>query len=54
VPRRADRSGPQQRREGLEYVRHVSGGHYEVVVRGDLDARQFIGFWLKDGRVKAA
>jgi 3-phenylpropionate/trans-cinnamate dioxygenase ferredoxin reductase component len=23
------------------------------VVRGDLKARQFIAFWLKDGRVKA-
>ena len=37
----------------MEYVGHVSGGYYEVVVRGDLDARQFIAFWLKDGRVKA-
>ena len=37
----------------MEYVGHVSGGPYEVVVRGDLDARQFIAFWLKDGRVKA-
>jgi 3-phenylpropionate/trans-cinnamate dioxygenase ferredoxin reductase component len=38
---------------GMEYVGHVSGGYDQVVVRGDLEARQFIAFWLKDGRVKA-
>jgi 3-phenylpropionate/trans-cinnamate dioxygenase ferredoxin reductase component len=39
---------------GMEYVGHVSGGGYDqVVVRGDLEARQFIAFWLKEGRVKA-
>jgi 3-phenylpropionate/trans-cinnamate dioxygenase ferredoxin reductase subunit len=38
---------------GMEYVGHVSGGYDQVVVRGDLKARQFIAFWLKDGRVKA-
>jgi 3-phenylpropionate/trans-cinnamate dioxygenase ferredoxin reductase component len=37
----------------MEYVGHVSGGYDQVVVRGDLKARQFIAFWLKDGRVKA-
>jgi 3-phenylpropionate/trans-cinnamate dioxygenase ferredoxin reductase subunit len=38
---------------GMEYVGHVSGGYDQVVVRGDLEARQFIAFWLKEGRVKA-
>jgi 3-phenylpropionate/trans-cinnamate dioxygenase ferredoxin reductase subunit len=38
---------------GMEYVGHVGGGYDQVVVRGDLEARQFIAFWLKDGRVKA-
>jgi 3-phenylpropionate/trans-cinnamate dioxygenase ferredoxin reductase subunit len=38
---------------GMEYVGHVSGGYDQVVVRGDLEARQFIAFWLKDGLVKA-
>jgi 3-phenylpropionate/trans-cinnamate dioxygenase ferredoxin reductase subunit len=37
----------------MEYVGHVSGGYDQVVVRGDLEARQFIAFWLKEGRVKA-
>jgi 3-phenylpropionate/trans-cinnamate dioxygenase ferredoxin reductase component len=38
---------------GMEYVGHVSDGYDQVVVRGDLEARQFIAFWLKDGLVKA-
>lgn len=38
---------------GMEYVGHVPGGYDQVVVRGDLDARQFVAFWLKDGRVRA-
>jgi 3-phenylpropionate/trans-cinnamate dioxygenase ferredoxin reductase subunit len=38
---------------GMEYTGHVSGGYDQVVVRGDLEARQFIAFWLKDGCVKA-
>jgi 3-phenylpropionate/trans-cinnamate dioxygenase ferredoxin reductase subunit len=38
---------------GMEYVGHVSDGYDQVVVRGDLEARQFIAFWLKEGRVKA-
>jgi 3-phenylpropionate/trans-cinnamate dioxygenase ferredoxin reductase subunit len=37
----------------MEYVGHVSGGYDQVVVRGDLQARQFIAFWLKGGQVKA-
>jgi 3-phenylpropionate/trans-cinnamate dioxygenase ferredoxin reductase subunit len=37
----------------MEYVGHVSGGYDQVVVRGDLEARQFIAFWLADGRVEA-
>jgi 3-phenylpropionate/trans-cinnamate dioxygenase ferredoxin reductase component len=38
---------------GMEYVGHVSGGYDQVVVRGDLEAREFIAFWLSEGRVKA-
>lgn len=38
---------------GMEYVGHVSGGYDQVVVRGDLEAREFIAFWLLDGQVKA-
>jgi 3-phenylpropionate/trans-cinnamate dioxygenase ferredoxin reductase subunit len=38
---------------GMEYVGHVSDGYDQVVVRGDLEARQFIAFWLKDGLVTA-
>jgi 3-phenylpropionate/trans-cinnamate dioxygenase ferredoxin reductase subunit len=38
---------------GMEYVGHAGGGYDQVVVRGDLEARQFIAFWLRDGRVKA-
>lgn len=26
----------------------------ELVVRGDLDAREFVAFWLRDGRLTAA
>jgi len=38
---------------GMEYLGHVEGGYDQVVVRGDLEAREFIAFWLKDGRVLA-
>ncbi len=38
---------------GLEYVGHHRPGD-AVVVRGDLDARQFIAFWQRDGVVTAA
>ena len=38
---------------GMEYLGHVEGGYDQVVVRGDLEAREFIAFWLKDGRVQA-
>ena len=37
---------------GMEYVGYASAED-QVVVRGDLDAREFIAFWLKDGRVRA-
>jgi 3-phenylpropionate/trans-cinnamate dioxygenase ferredoxin reductase component len=37
---------------GMEYV-GLAGAEDQVVVRGDLDAREFIAFWLKDGRVRA-
>jgi 3-phenylpropionate/trans-cinnamate dioxygenase ferredoxin reductase subunit len=37
----------------MEYLGHVEGGYDQVVVRGDLEAREFIAFWLKDGRVLA-
>ena len=37
---------------GMEYSGLASGTD-EVVVRGDLDAREFIAFWISDGRVVA-
>ncbi|HEU0042816.1 MAG TPA: FAD/NAD(P)-binding oxidoreductase [Jiangellaceae bacterium] len=39
---------------GLEYSGNVGPeGYDEVVVRGDLDAREFCAFWLRDGKVLA-
>ena len=38
---------------GMEYLGHVDGGYDQIVVRGDLEAREFIAFWLKDGRILA-
>ena len=39
---------------GMEYTGHVADGDYDqVVFRGDVAAREFIAFWLKDGRVLA-
>ncbi len=39
---------------GMEYTGFVArGADYEVVVRGDLATREFIAFWLVDGRVAA-
>jgi 3-phenylpropionate/trans-cinnamate dioxygenase ferredoxin reductase subunit len=37
---------------GMEYAGHATDWD-EVVFRGDVDAREFIAFWLKDGRVAA-
>ncbi|MEA2428618.1 MAG: 3-phenylpropionate/trans-cinnamate dioxygenase ferredoxin reductase component [Thermoleophilaceae bacterium] len=37
---------------GMEYSGHAVGWD-SVVIRGDLGAREFIAFWLKDGRVLA-
>ena len=37
----------------MEYLGHVGSGYDQIVVRGDLEAREFIAFWLKDGRVQA-
>jgi 3-phenylpropionate/trans-cinnamate dioxygenase ferredoxin reductase subunit len=37
---------------GMEYSGHGEGAD-EVVIRGDMDAREFIAFWLRDGRVLA-
>ena len=37
---------------GMEYAGHATDWD-EVVFRGDVDAREFIAFWLKDGRVLA-
>jgi 3-phenylpropionate/trans-cinnamate dioxygenase ferredoxin reductase component len=37
---------------GMEYV-GLGGPDDDVVVRGDLGAREFIAFWLRDGRVVA-
>ncbi len=39
---------------GMEYVGHAPTGSYsDVLIRGDLDSRQFIAFWLRDDRVVA-
>jgi 3-phenylpropionate/trans-cinnamate dioxygenase ferredoxin reductase subunit len=38
---------------GMEYVGHSSPGD-DVVVRGDLDERELIAFWHRDGLVSAA
>ena len=38
----------------MEYTGYTDPDvHHEVVVRGDLAAREFIAFWLHDGRVVA-
>jgi 3-phenylpropionate/trans-cinnamate dioxygenase ferredoxin reductase subunit len=37
---------------GMEYSGHAVGWD-SVVIRGDLGSREFIAFWLKDGRVLA-
>ncbi|HUY23684.1 MAG TPA: FAD-dependent oxidoreductase [Candidatus Saccharimonadales bacterium] len=36
----------------MEYAGHASGSD-EVVIRGSLSDRQFIAFWLRNGRVRA-
>ncbi|MEU7481898.1 FAD-dependent oxidoreductase [Lentzea sp. NPDC042327] len=38
---------------GMEY-RGLAGPDDELVVRGELESRQFIAFWLRDGRLRAA
>ena len=37
---------------GMEYAGHATEWD-EVVFRGDVDGREFIAFWLKDGRLLA-
>ena len=37
---------------GMEYAGYATDWD-EVVFRGDVDAREFIAFWLRDGRVLA-
>jgi 3-phenylpropionate/trans-cinnamate dioxygenase ferredoxin reductase subunit len=37
---------------GMEY-RGLGAPDDEVVVRGDLEGREFVAFWLRDGRVTA-
>jgi len=40
---------------GMEYTGYTQpDGHDQVVIRGDLHAREFIAFWLHDQRVVAA
>jgi 3-phenylpropionate/trans-cinnamate dioxygenase ferredoxin reductase subunit len=40
---------------GMEYVGYVEPGGYDrVIVRGDLEARSYIAFWIKGNRVQAA
>jgi len=39
---------------GMEYTGHVEpGGYDQVVLRGDVERREFIAFWLHRGRVLA-
>jgi len=39
---------------GMEYSGHAApGGYDQVVCRGDVGKRQFIAFWLREGRVLA-
>ena len=39
---------------GIEYTGYTDpDAHYDVVVRGDPAAREFIAFWLRDGRLVA-
>lgn len=38
---------------GMEYVGNA-GADDDVVIRGDKDNGEFVAFWLKDGRVRAA
>ncbi|GAB1641152.1 NAD(P)/FAD-dependent oxidoreductase [Krasilnikovia sp. MM14-A1259] len=39
---------------GMEYTGYAPpGGFDRVVIRGDLDRREFIAFWISDGRVLA-
>jgi len=39
---------------GCEYRGHADPDSDELVVRGDLDSREFTAFWLRDGAVRAA
>jgi 3-phenylpropionate/trans-cinnamate dioxygenase ferredoxin reductase subunit len=39
---------------GCEYRGHADAEGDDLVVRGDLDAREFTAFWLRDGAVRAA
>jgi 3-phenylpropionate/trans-cinnamate dioxygenase ferredoxin reductase subunit len=40
---------------GMEYTGYTDpGGYDQVAIRGDLDAREFIAFWLQDERLVAA
>ena len=39
---------------GMEYTGHAEPGSYDrVVTRGDVEGREFLAFWLSDGRVLA-
>ena len=39
---------------GMEYSGYVEpGGYDEVVFRGDKERREFVAFWLSEGRVLA-
>jgi 3-phenylpropionate/trans-cinnamate dioxygenase ferredoxin reductase component len=40
---------------GMEYTGYVDPtAEHELVVRGDLDAREFVAFWLREGQLAAA
>jgi hypothetical protein len=37
---------------GMEYLGYA-GADDDVVIRGDLDTREFVALWVRDGRVVA-
>jgi NADPH-dependent 2,4-dienoyl-CoA reductase/sulfur reductase-like enzyme len=40
---------------GMEYLGYAPKGSYDqVIVRGDLATREFVAFWLRQGRITAA
>ena len=49
----ADAGDPAARAGDLAHLHAEPGAYDDVIVRGDLSGREFIAFWLADGRVLA-